>query len=58
MLARKVRLTVDKLVFALRQAGQTAGKLVVALRYADNKTTRKTCKAASATQDFAPLAAE
>jgi DNA polymerase-4 len=56
-LARKVRLTVDKLVFQLRALDRTAEKLVVALRYADNKAVRKTVRVRPGTSAFQPLAA-
>ncbi len=41
-LSRKVRLTVDKLVFHLRKGGLQADKMTVAIRYADGKAVRKT----------------
>lgn len=56
LLARKVRLTADKLVFRLRREGLLADRLTVAIRYADGKSARKTVAVRPATDAFAPLA--
>jgi DNA polymerase-4 len=56
-LARKVRLTADKLVFHLRKEGVKAEKLVVAIRYSDHKAVRRTVALKPGTDDFAVLAA-
>jgi DNA polymerase IV len=55
-LARKVRLTADKLVFHLRKEKLQADRLTVAIRYADGKATRKTLVVRPLTDDFRILA--
>lgn len=56
-LARKVRLTADKLAFRLRQEGLTAAKLTVSIRYSDHRSARKTLPVAPATDGFKEIAA-
>ncbi len=55
-LARKVRLTADKLVFHLRKGALQADRLTVAIRYADGKAARKTIVIRPRTDDFKTLA--
>jgi DNA polymerase-4 len=55
-LARVVRLTADKLAFRLREGGYAATKLIVAIRYSDHRSVRKTLKVAPATDSFEALA--
>lgn len=55
-LARKVRFTVDKLVFQLRGAGLQADRLALSIRYSDGKAARKTAQVRPRTDDFAVLA--
>ncbi len=55
-LARKVRLTVDKLVFQLRSQGLQADRLMLAIRYADGKAVRKTLPVRPRTDAFRILA--
>jgi len=57
-LHRLVRLTVDRLVFRLRKEGSAADRFVFEIRYADNRSNRKTFACPRPTQDFGPLAAE
>lgn len=55
-LARKVRLTADKLVFQLRREGLQADRLALAIRYADGKAVRKTITMRPRSDDFHILA--
>jgi DNA polymerase IV len=55
-LGRKLRLTADKLVFRLREAGLQADKLILAIRYADGKAARKTSIVRPRTDEFRILA--
>lgn len=55
-LARKVRLTADKLAFRLRKEGAVAARLTVAIRYSDHKAARRTLKVAPVTDGFKELA--
>lgn len=54
-LARKVRLTADKLAFRLRKEGAVAARITVAIRYSDHKAARKTVAVAPATDGFKEL---
>ena len=56
-LARRVRLTVDRLVFHLRREGLRAERITVAIRYSDHKAARRTVPVRPATDAFQPLAA-
>lgn len=55
-LARKVRLTADKLAFRLQRDRAVASRLTVAIRYSDHKATRKTLKVSPPTDAFKELA--
>jgi DNA polymerase IV len=57
-LHRLVRLTVDRLVFRLRKERSAADRFTFEIRYADNRSGRKTFSCPRPTQDFGPLASE